>query len=316
MSRHLNTPDGTTPLRVSLVTPTFNQANYLAAAVNSVLAQTHTDIEYIVINDGSTDNTVDVLRSFGDSLRSVTQANAGQAQTLNRGWALATGDILGYLSSDDLLKPDAVARAVAALRENPRAVASYCDFDLIDDIGIRVRTVLTEDFSKQRLIRDLVCLPGPGAFFRRHAFEASGGWNPQLRQIPDFDFWMRLSRLGPFVRIPAVLAEYRIHPESASYRTTTPARADEIIHAVDAYWQGSTADSLSDEAASRAMSRLIAARTHFSAGRLAAGVAHVLHAWRMAPARALQALSWRILVGGLLRRSFYGMRELLGRGRS
>lgn len=301
-------------MRVTLITPTYNQANYLAAALRSVLAQSHGDIEYIVIDDGSTDNTVEVLRSFGDGLRWITQTNAGQAQTLNLGWSMATGEVLGYLSSDDLLKPDAVARAVDALRTHPQAVACYCDFDLIDDDGRRVRTVRTENFVKQRLIRDLVCLPGPGAFFRRSAFQAAGGWNPQLRQIPDFDFWMRLSRQGAFVRIPEVLAEYRIHPESASYRTTTPQRADEIIGAVNAYWTDHRSpEAHPDEAASQAMARLISARTHFSSGRLATGTVRVLQAWRLAPSRALQPLSWRILIGGLVRRGYYGIRKLLGR---
>lgn len=301
-------------MRVTLITPTYNQANYLAAALRSVLAQSYGDIEYIVIDDGSTDNTVDVLRGFGDGLRWITQVNAGQAQTLNLGWSMATGEVLGYLSSDDLLKPDAVARAVDALRTHPEAVACYCDFDLIDDEGHRVRTVHTENFVRQRLIRDLVCLPGPGAFFRRSAFRAVGGWNPRLRQTPDFDFWMRLSGQGAFVRIPEVHAEYRIHPESASYRTTTTVRADEIIAAVDAFWVADKSPGAhTDEAASRAMARLLSARTHFSSARLATGTMRVLQAWQLAPSRALQALSWRILLGGLVRRGYYGVRKLLGR---
>lgn len=297
--------------RVTLITPTFNQADYVAEAIETVLAQSHADIEYIVIDDGSTDRTLEVLHRFDERLHWLTQPNAGQAHTLNRGWSLAQGEILGYLSSDDRLRPGAVAAAVAALDANPEAVACYCDFDLIDERGNRVRTVHTEDFSPSRLVRDLVCLPGPGAFFRRSAFEAAGGWNPQLRQTPDFDFWMRLSRQGSFIRIPSVYADYRIHPESASYKTTTPERADEIIHVVDGYWRGAVAVNHTDVRASRSMSRLISARAHFSSGRLLIGMRRVLQAAKLAPARAFELVSWRIVVGGLLRRAYYSLRVRL-----
>ena len=308
MSSHASAAANLRPLRVSLITPTFNQAQFVGATVESVLAQTHTDIEFLVINDGSTDETGHVLRGFGDRIRWIDQENQGQAQTLNRGWTMATGDLLGYLSSDDLLRPEAISQAVATMLAHPEAVACYCDFDLIDSAGRRVRSVQTEDYSKHRLVRDLVCLPGPGAFFRRRAFEAAGGWNPALRQVPDFDFWLRLSRHGDFVRIPKVLADYRVHPESASYRPTTPERADEIIRAVDDFWQADPQDAPEDAAASRAMAQLIAARTHFSSGRLGQGVRRVIRAWLLTPRRSLELLSWRILIGGLLRRGYYSLR--------
>jgi|CXWL01.1.fsa_nt_gi glycosyltransferase involved in cell wall biosynthesis len=294
--------------RVSLVTPTFNQARYIEASVRSVLAQTYDAIEYIVIDDGSTDDTVEILRSFGDQIRWLSQPNAGQARTLNRGWAMATGDIIGYLSSDDLLKRDAVATAVKALAERPEAVACYCDFDLIDEFGRRVRSVQTQDFSRALLARDLVCLPGPGAFFRRSALVRTGGWNADLTQVPDFDFWLRLSRLGDFARVPINLADYRIHSESASYRRTSAAQSDEIIRVVAAYWSDAEVAVAQDATASNAMAHLISARSHFSSGRAALGVGRMLQAWRLAPLRALQPLPWRILAGGLLRRMYYGLR--------
>jgi hypothetical protein len=221
---------------------------------------------------------------------------------------LAKGDILGYLSSDDRLRSGAVDAAIAALDDHPDAVACYCDFDLIDEAGSRVRTVRTEEFSTQRLVSDLICLPGPGAFFRRRAFEAAGGWNPNLRQIPDFDFWMRLSRYGKFIRIPKVLAEYRIHPESASYRTITQHRADEIIDVVDAYWHSTCGHDKTEARASRSMSRLISARSHLSSGRVVLATRRVFEAITIAPSRAFELLSWRLIGGGLLRRVYYFLR--------
>ena len=304
---------------VSLVMPTFNQAEYLAGAIESVLAQTYPHIEFIVLDDGSTDDTPAVLRRYEGRLRTARHDNLGQAGTLNKGWSMSHGDILGYLSSDDVLKPTAVAESVQALRNEPDAIASYCDFELIDAYGRLVRPVTTQDFSARRLVEDLVCFPGPGAFFRRKAFEHCRGWNTSYRQVPDFDFWLRAQRLGHFVRIPISLAGYRIHEASASLGRIASARAEEIIDVVANYWRdNSTASSDARQIrASIAMSNLLAARSHFSAGRVSQGVTRVLAAWRLAPTRISDALAWRILIGGLFRRPYYGLRSWwlqVGRG--
>ncbi len=294
--------------RVALVVPAYNQAEYLAAAVDSVLAQTYPHLELLVVDDGSRDATADVLRAMGSRVRWRRQENRGQARTLNEAWAECPGEILGYLSSDDLLKPEAVALAVQALQAHPEAVACYGDFDLIDSAGRRIRRVGTEAFDERRLVEDLVCLPGPGAFFRRSAFERSGGWNPALRQIPDFDFWLRLSRCGPFVRVDANLADYRIHPESASFRVATPERADEILRSAQGYWAGVDPAGSRRAARSLAMAHLISARSHFNAGRHRQALRRVAQAARLAPARLAQPVVWRMLAGGLFRRAYYLLR--------
>ena len=196
---------------VTIVTPSYNQGCFIRATIESVLAQDYPRIEYLVIDDGSSDDSLAVAQGYADRATVLTQANCGQAATLNRGWSLARGEILAYLSSDDLLHPQAVSHMVAALRQRPDVSVAYCDFWLIDADGQRMRESRTEDFSDERLRVQLVCQPGPGAFFRRAVFDQTGGWDPQLRQVPDFEFWLRASTLGPFLRVPYVLAEYRIH---------------------------------------------------------------------------------------------------------
>lgn len=106
---------------VTLVTPTYNQARYLQTTLESVLGQSYPNIEYIVINDGSTDHTESVLRRYDGRLSWSTQSNQGQAATLNAGWDAARGKYIGYLSSDDLLSPEAVARLVDVLKPIPRS---------------------------------------------------------------------------------------------------------------------------------------------------------------------------------------------------
>lgn len=301
---------------VTLVTPAYNQAEYLRETLESVLRQAHAEVEYLVLDDGSTDGTAEVLGAYSERLSWESQSNMGQSATLNKGWLRAKGDIIGYISSDDLLEPDAVAEAVRVLQQHPEVVAVYCDFELIDAKGARIRTVHTREYSEREMVEDLVCFPGPGAFFRRSVFAEIGGWNAQLRQVPDFDFWLRLSQHGLFQRIPKVLAHYRIHEDSASYRPTTPERSDEIIAVTQALWQTQGARLRAQgysQARSLSMAQLIAARSHFASSRLLRGLSAVGKAWRLAPARLLDGLAWRILIGGLVRRPIYFVRTLLTR---
>src|SRR3982751_4725798 len=204
-----------TPL-VSIVVPAYNHAAYLKECIESILAQDYQQVELIVLNDGSTDTTPDILLAYGDRFRWENQTNIGQSATLNKGWAMANGDILAYLSADDKLRPEAVSEAVAALMARPEIVVTYSDFDLLDEHSRPVRTVATRNFDARDLVLDLVCQPGPGAFFRRGAFLRAGPWDSALRQNPDLDFWLRLSLVGNFLRIPKVLAGFRVHEGSAT----------------------------------------------------------------------------------------------------
>lgn len=177
---------------VSIVTPAYNQAEYLAAAMTSVLEQDYPALEYIVIDDGSRDDTLAVARAVAEThperVQVLTQANAGQAATLNRGWAMARGEILAYLSSDDALCPGAVRTMVQALQSRPEVGVAYCDFWLVDPQGRRVRAHVSQEFDVQAMQVGLVCHPGPAAFFRRSVFETTGGWDVRRRQVPDFEF--------------------------------------------------------------------------------------------------------------------------------
>ena len=125
----------TIPL-VSVVTPVYNQAQYLAATMASVVAQDYPALEYIVIDDGSSDDSLIVARRIAQAhpgrVTVLTQANAGQAATLNRGWSMSSGAFVGYLSSDDTLDPAAISELVSALQRWPECSVAYADFRLMD----------------------------------------------------------------------------------------------------------------------------------------------------------------------------------------
>ncbi|MFN7695265.1 MAG: glycosyltransferase [Burkholderiales bacterium] len=293
-------------MRVTLVTPVYNQAEFLGATIESVLAQDYSELEYLVIDDGSSDDSLLVAQRYEAAnpgrLTVLTQLNAGQAATLNRGWQLGQGELLGYLSSDDCLLPGAISSAVSALAAAPDAAVAYCDFELIDVAGRSIRAVRTEDFDAKRLQVDLVCQPGPGAFFRRHVFDQTGGWRADLRQVPDFEFWLRASRLGPFFRVPAILAQYRVHEGSASFRVMPEARAEEILGVVRAYY-GPVSSQQSSVALS--MAHCLVAKNHAQSVRLFAALSHWWKALRLAPLAALRPAALRPLFSGALRRLRY-----------
>lgn len=297
---------------VSIVTPVYNQAEYLAATMRSVLAQDHPALEYIVVNDGSTDDSLAVAQAVAAEhpgrVRIIDQPNAGQAAALNHAWSLARGEVLAYLSSDDCLLPNAVSRSLQALQSAPAASVAYCDFHLIDAQGRRMRDVRVEDFDANRLTVDLVCQPGPGAFFRRRVFDETGGWQASLRQVPDFEFWLRAHRFGPFVRVPALLAEYRIHEASASFRVMPPARAQEIFEVVTAYWKDT--DRAQAKAARHAQARACAfvAKNHAQSGRAMDALAWFGSALRLRPGLAFELGIWRQLIVGFVRRTWYQWR--------
>ncbi len=265
---------------VTIVVPAYNHGRYLAECVDSILGQTYVAIELIVLDDGSTDDTRAILESYGDRVCWETQINCGQAATLNRGWAMSAGELLAYLSADDVLYQDAVARAVAVLRDNPATVVAYPDFDLIDTASRRLRRIAAPEFDARDLYRRLVCHPGPGALFRRSAWRAAGPWNPDLRQNPDLDFWMRMALQGDFRRIPAALAAFRVHPESQTFRHADPRRAEEPMVIVEQLLERGDLPAWlrREEARVRAAGQLASAQLHLHAGRWRSAMGHGLAA--------------------------------------
>lgn len=256
--------------RVSIVIPAYNHARYLDECIRSVLAQDYPYVELIVIDDGSTDATHEVLQRYAGRFQIIRQPNSGQSATLNRGWQISRGDVLGYLSADDTLHPQAVSRAVAALETNLNAVGVYPNFCLIDPSSAVIRTVNATRFDYQRVITEFECPPGPGAFFRRSAWQTTGGWNPALKQMPDFDFWLRLGLCGDLIHIAEVLAGFRVHPGSLTFSPVAAARADEPILIITAILADPRVPA--EIAVSRnvalANAHIVSAQLHLRAGRL------------------------------------------------
>jgi glycosyltransferase involved in cell wall biosynthesis len=207
---------GSSGVKVSIVTISFNQGAFLESAMRSVLAQTYPDVEYIVVDPGSTDGSRDIIARHRDRLATVVlEPDDGPADGLNRGFARATGDVFGYLNADDVLLPHAVTRAVAAIRANPTADVVYGHGHMIDEWGAVIRRFHSSRYALWRQAYGVACVMQQATFIRRDAFLATGGFNPANQVSWDAELLVDLALAGKrFRRIDEDWALFRIHPNS------------------------------------------------------------------------------------------------------
>ncbi len=285
----------------SIVIPAYNYARYLDEAVNSVLSQTYPNIELIVLDDGSTDDTHEILKRYANQFYWETQENMGQAETLNKGWRMSHGEILAYLSADDVLYPEAVAVSIKSLQANPSVVLTYCDYDLIDSSSSVLRRANTPDFDYSEMIVKFVCPPGPGAFFRRDAFEATGSWDKNLKQVPDYDYWLRLGLQGEFLRIPKPLAGFRVHGGSQSFAAVDEQRSDEYVRVVSNYYESTQVPSRVLASKNEALSNayIVSARSHLRSGRYRKGLSRLRKGLSLYPKNILGLRTYKFVAHGL-----------------
>jgi glycosyltransferase involved in cell wall biosynthesis len=223
------------PLTLSIVTPSFNTGRYLGAAVASVLAQDWPRIDYLVMDGGSTDNSLVVLRSFGDKVRWISEKDHGQSDAINKGFSLTTGQVLAWLNADDAYVPGAVRTAMEFLEAHPDVAMVYGDADYIDAGGKLIAPCAhIEPFSFHRLLHYSDYIVQPAAFFRRSAFEAAGGLDASLNWTMDYDLWLKIARHGKVAYMPRLLAHYRWLDDNKT-ATGGRARLDEISRVLAAH---------------------------------------------------------------------------------
>jgi glycosyltransferase involved in cell wall biosynthesis len=279
---------------VTIVTPVHNQRAFVAETIESVLAQDYPAIEYIVVDDGSTDGTSDVLARYRDRVTLITQPNAGQARTLNMAWANAKGDYLGYLSGDDLLEPTTVSRMVEALQASAATVCAYPNAHTIDTASKVIKKHVCRPFDLWATIVSQECYIGPGALFRRDAFRKVGGWRESMKLNPDRDFWIRLAQEGAFLFLHEALARYRIHDKSTSYRSWPDDVAREYLTVLDDFFAGSAANPrLKQEAYGRAY--LVLCRNALRSGRFKSALTYYAEACATHPPLRSIGVKWSLL---------------------
>jgi len=225
----------TLPL-VSIITPAYNRASYLDETIQSVLEQHYLRIEYIVLDDGSTDNTSEVLHKYSGQIIWESHPNMGEHRTVNRGFSMAHGEIVAVVNSDDPLRPGAVSTAVSFMQAHPDVIVGYPDWDFIGPNSEVIGHVQVPEYDYLRMVRRHQPPVGPGAFVRRRAIQSAGVRDPGLRYVGDYDFWLRLGLHGKFARIPGTLATYRAHPDAATVSQRGDLMADEHVRVMEKFY--------------------------------------------------------------------------------
>jgi glycosyltransferase involved in cell wall biosynthesis len=199
---------------VSIVTPSLNQGRFLEEAIRSVRGQDYPRIEHIVVDGGSTDETLEVLRRH-PGVRWVSEPDEGQANAINKGFRMATGEIFAWLNADDYYLPGAVSAAVEELCVSGGGLV-HGGWRQVDEDGRTIKDVPVVPFDYERQLERANRVAQPGSFFTRMAFEAVGGVDESYRYAMDYELWLKLGRLFEVRHVDRILAAYRYHPTSKS----------------------------------------------------------------------------------------------------
>lgn len=211
-------------LKISIITPSFNQGEYIAKTIDSVLSQNYPNLEYYVVDGGSTDNTVEILKSYGDRIKWVSQIDTGQTNAINWGLKKISGDIISYLNSDDLLLPNSL-QVISDTFDSNKCEWLIGDYQIIDSQGRRVKKhaivekykhLLLAHFSRNLLLTVNNFLPQPSTFWSKKAFKKIGLFDESLHYTMDYDYWLRLSKEFKPLIVQREFSQFRLHSQSKS----------------------------------------------------------------------------------------------------
>lgn len=210
-------------IKISIITPSFNQLHFLKETVESIHNQVvDAELEHIVVDGGSNDGTVEYLRSLGGKIRWVSEHDRGQSDAVNKGMKMATGDIIGWLNSDDLYLPGALQTVVLHFQANPGCQWAYGRCIIIDKDGVerwkwitRYKNARLKKFTHGKLLRENF-ISQPAVFFRKELWDKAGGLDLGLNYAIDYDLWLRFAQCSPAGVINTDLSAFRRHGTSKS----------------------------------------------------------------------------------------------------
>ena len=298
---------------VTVVTPSYNQADYLEQTIASVLGQDYPALEYMVVDGGSTDGSVDIIHKYADDLAWwVSEPDQGQAEAINKGLQRAGGKYIAWLNSDDLYQPGTVQAAVVELEKNPRLGMVYGDLHSINALGDRVNTIRYAPYTLEDLLAFFI-IGQPTVFMRRSVLEEVGYLSEVYNYLLDHHLWLRIASAAEIKYIPAPLAAARYHP-SAKNMAAAERFGEEAFRILDWAKTQPTMAALIEQHENRILAgaHRFNARYLLDAGRPRDALRAYRQVWRYKPAFALQHVH-RILFAMMSLIGLGGLRRVIYR---
>ena len=200
--------------KISIITPSFNQGRFLESTIRSVLEQDYPNFEYIIVDGGSSDESVEIIKKYQGRLAWwVSEKDRGHQDGLNKGFAHAGGEILAWINSDDTYFQGAISDAVNYLMEHPEIGMVYGDARLIDDGGKTIGQFASKQTDYQRMLKGSVHIPQATTFFRASLWRQVGPLDLTLFYAFDYDLWVKIARVSEIRYIPRLWASFRIHSQ-------------------------------------------------------------------------------------------------------
>ena len=221
-------------MKISIITPTYNQAEFIERTIQSVLSQNYPDIEYIIMDGGSTDETIDILKKYSDKIIWKSEKDNGQSDAINKGLKIATGDIVAYLNSDDTYEPGAFKKVNNFFQNNPdkKWVYGKCKIINKQDKEIRrpitwYKNLLLRKYSYKKLLTENF-ISQPATFWKKELLDEIGNFNEQENFCMDYDYWLRIGEKYKAGVINKYLANFRYYPDSKSGNVDKQQFQDEL----------------------------------------------------------------------------------------
>ena len=225
--------------KFSIVTPSFNQARYIESTIRSVLDQGFSDLEYIIIDGGSTDGSEEIIKKYENRLSYwISEKDNGQSHAINKGFSRASGEIIGWLNSDDMLFPGALQRVDRVFSENPEVDVIYSNGVWIDEFDRVIRKRKNGDFHFKTWLYGMADPFQPEVFYRRRVLEKGGYLNEEFHMLMDREWWIRLAKSGcTFMYVNDEFAALRKHLQTKTSRQRVLNDLERWkLH--DLYWEG------------------------------------------------------------------------------